>query len=79
VAEYPEGYVELWAEGAPLPYTTYDRFPEVDQRAIVDNKRQGLALASTAEGQERTAHSPLTGHSNVVSPPSNGPSQSRHR
>ncbi|GJG98501.1 hypothetical protein [Cupriavidus pauculus] len=35
VAEYPDGRIELWADGASLPYATYDRFPEVDQGAIV--------------------------------------------
>ncbi len=29
VAEYPDGRVELWAEGAALPYTTYDRLAEI--------------------------------------------------
>lgn len=51
VAEYPDGHVELWANGASLPYTTYDRFPEVDQGAIVDNKRLGHTLAIAAEVQ----------------------------
>lgn len=52
VAEYPDGHVELWADGTSLPYTTYDRFSEVDQGAIVDNKRLGHALAIAAEVQE---------------------------
>ena len=51
VAEYPDGRVELWADGASLPYTTYDRFPEVDQGAIVENKRLGHALAIAARVQ----------------------------
>ncbi|KAI3604095.1 element of external origin (plasmid) [Cupriavidus necator H850] len=51
VAEYPDGHVELWATGASLPYTTYDRFAEVDQGAIVDNKRLGRTLAIAAEVQ----------------------------
>ena len=51
VAEHPEVHVELWVGGAPLPYTTYDRFPESDQRAIADNKRLGHALAIAAEVQ----------------------------
>lgn len=25
VAEYPDGRIALWADGASLPYTTYDR------------------------------------------------------
>jgi len=51
VAEHPAGHVEPWADGASLPYTTYDRFPEVDQGAIVDNKRLGRTLAIAAEIQ----------------------------
>nr|WP_315591681.1 ISNCY family transposase [uncultured Cupriavidus sp.] len=51
IAEYPDGHVELWANGASLPYTTYDRFPEVDQGAIVDNKRLGRTLTIAAEVQ----------------------------
>ncbi|MGO4762095.1 hypothetical protein AB4120_06095 [Cupriavidus sp. 2KB_3] len=51
VAEYPDGRVELWADGAALPYTTYDRFAEVDQGAIVDNKWLGRTLAVAAEVQ----------------------------
>lgn len=34
-----------------LPYTTYDRLSEVDQGAIVDNKRLGHVLAIAAELQ----------------------------
>jgi len=51
VAEYPDGRVELWADGASLPCTTYDRFPEIDQGVIVDNKRLGHTLAIAAEVQ----------------------------
>ena len=51
VAEYPDGRIELWADGASLPYTTYDRFSEIDQGAIVDNKRLGHTLAIAAEVQ----------------------------
>ncbi|XQM39337.1 Integrase catalytic domain-containing protein (plasmid) [Cupriavidus sp. H19C3] len=51
VAEHPDGHVELWADGASLPYTTYDRFAEVDQAEIVDNKRLGRTLAIAAEVQ----------------------------
>ena len=44
VAEYPDGHIELRANGQALPYTTYDRLPVVDQGAIVENKRLGHAL-----------------------------------
>nr|WP_315597766.1 ISNCY family transposase [uncultured Cupriavidus sp.] len=51
VAEYPDGRVELWAEGASLPYTTYHRLSEIDQGAIVENKRLGHVLAIAARVQ----------------------------
>ncbi len=51
VAEYPDGKIELWADGTALPYTTYDRLSEIDQGAIVDNKRLGHTLAIAAELQ----------------------------
>jgi hypothetical protein len=44
VVEYPDGRIELRAAGAALPYTVYDRYPEIDQGAIVDNKRLGHVL-----------------------------------
>lgn len=45
VYEFPEGRIELRAEGGPsIPYMTYDRLPEVSQGAIVENKRLGHTL-----------------------------------
>jgi hypothetical protein len=43
VWQYPDGDIELRASGA-LPFTTYDRLGELDQGAIIDNKRLGRAL-----------------------------------
>ncbi|SPS03037.1 ISNCY family transposase [Cupriavidus taiwanensis] len=51
VAEYPDGRVELWADGAALPYTTYDRLGAIDQGAIVEHKRLGHVLALAAQVQ----------------------------
>ena len=51
VAEYPDGTIELWADGASLPYTTYDRLTQIDQGAIVEHKRLGHVLAVAAELQ----------------------------
>lgn len=51
MAEYPDGRIELWADGAALPYTTYDRLAEIDQGAIVEHKRLGHALAVAAKVQ----------------------------
>jgi len=51
VAESPDGKIELWADGASLPYTTYDRLAQIDQGAIVEHKRLGHVLAIAAELQ----------------------------
>ncbi|STV61593.1 transposase protein [Klebsiella pneumoniae] len=39
VYHYPDGRKELRLNGTLLPYSTYDRLSEIDQGAIVDNKR----------------------------------------
>lgn len=44
VHEYPDGRIEVRANGASLPYTLYDRLSEVNQGAIVENKRLGHVL-----------------------------------
>ncbi len=44
VRHYPDGRKELRLNGAALPYSTYDRLSEIDQGAIVDNKRLGRTL-----------------------------------
>lgn len=44
VYEYPDGRIELRADGQVLPYARYDRLPEIDQGAIVENKRLGHVL-----------------------------------
>jgi hypothetical protein len=44
VYHYPDGRIEPRANGAALPYTIYDRLSEIDQGAIVDNKRLGAVL-----------------------------------
>jgi hypothetical protein len=44
VWEYPNGEVEVRGAGQTLPYEIYDRLSEIDQGAIVDNKRLGAAL-----------------------------------
>lgn len=44
VWHYPNGRKELRLNGAVLPYSTYDRLSEIDQGAIVDNKRLGRTL-----------------------------------
>ncbi|MFS8981592.1 ISNCY family transposase [Cupriavidus necator] len=53
VYHYPDGRIEPRANGAALPYTTYDRLSEVDQGAIVDNKRLGHVLQLAQYVQEK--------------------------
>jgi hypothetical protein len=50
--EYPDGRIELRADGTALPYTVYDHFPEVNQGAIVENKRLGYVLAIAQQVQQ---------------------------
>jgi hypothetical protein len=53
VFEFPSGEVEIQASGRPLAYSRYDRLPDVDQGAIVENKRLGhvLKIAQTLQAQ----------------------------
>ncbi|PMY09002.1 integrase, partial [Pseudomonas sp. GW460-13] len=53
VYHYPDGRIEPRANGAALPYTTYDRLSEVDQGAIVHNKRLGHVLQMAQYVQEK--------------------------
>lgn len=53
VYEYPDGRIEVRANGAALPYTRYDKLSEVDQGAIVENKRLGHVLQVAQVMQEQ--------------------------
>lgn len=53
VVEYPNGRIELWTDGIALPYAVYDRLSNVDQGAIVENKRLGHVLQIAAQVQEQ--------------------------
>ncbi|KVG78493.1 integrase, partial [Burkholderia ubonensis] len=44
VWEYPDGRIELRADGRVLPYRQYDRLAEIDQGAIVEHKRLSHVL-----------------------------------
>ena len=44
VFEYPDGRIELRADGLSLAYVRYDKLPFIDAGAIVENKRLGHAL-----------------------------------
>ncbi|WP_118186248.1 ISNCY family transposase, partial [Paraburkholderia phosphatilytica] len=67
VVEYPDGRIELQADGVVVPYREYDRIPNIDQGAEVDNKRLAQALAVARSLQDirddrRTAGSPSRTH-----------------
>lgn len=53
VYEYPDGSIELRADGTALPYAVYDWLSKVDQGAIVENKRLGHVLAIAQVLQEQ--------------------------
>lgn len=42
--EYPDGQLEIRADGRSLPYERYDRLSVVENAAVVENKRLGRAL-----------------------------------
>ncbi|EGD05655.1 integrase catalytic region [Burkholderia sp. TJI49] len=53
VWEYPDGRIELRADGAALPYVRYDRLSEIDQGAVIEHKRlrHVLQLAQAIQAQ----------------------------
>lgn len=53
IYHYPDGRIEPRVNGAPLPFTIYDRLTEVDQGAIVENKRLGHVLQMAQLIQEK--------------------------
>ncbi|MDR5755105.1 MULTISPECIES: ISNCY family transposase [unclassified Caballeronia] len=44
VWEYPDGRIEIRADGRSLPYRQYDRLAEIDQGMVVEHKRLGHVL-----------------------------------
>jgi transposase len=67
VVEYPDGSIEVQADGVVLPYREYDRITNIDQGAEVDNKRLSHALAVARSLQDmrddrRAAGSPSRTH-----------------
>ncbi|WP_186154914.1 ISNCY family transposase [Burkholderia gladioli] len=52
VIEYPDGTIEIQADGVVLPYTEYDRITKIDQGAEVENKRLSHVLAVARSVQE---------------------------
>ena len=72
IYEYPDGRIEIRANGSDLAYTIYDRLPEIDQGAIVENKRLGhvLQVAQVVQ-QQRDSRRGLgaPAHTNQGKPP----------
>jgi hypothetical protein len=52
VIDYPDGRLAIRHNGVDLPYRTFDKRPQVNQAAIVENKRLGPVLAYIAEKQK---------------------------
>jgi len=52
VVDYPDGRLAIQHNGVDLPYRTFDKLQQVNQAAIVENKRLGPVLAYIAERQK---------------------------
>src|SRR5207302_1503921 len=52
VLDYPDGRLAIRHNGVDLPYRTFDKRQQVNQAAIVENKRLGPVLAYIAEKQK---------------------------
>jgi len=53
VIDYPDGRLAIRYNGVDLRYRTFDKRPQVNQAAIVENKRLGPILAYIAEQQKQ--------------------------
>ena len=53
VVDYPDGRLSIRYKGVDLAYRTFDNIHQVDQGAIIENKRLGAALAFIREQQLR--------------------------
>lgn len=54
IYDYPDGRFAIKHQGRPLPYKIFDKLQQVDQAAIVENKRLGPILAMIAEQQKQS-------------------------
>ena len=84
VYEYPDGRIEVRTNGTALPYTTYDRLPEIDQGAIVENKRLGHALqiaqlVQALRDNRRSQSAPARTHREGTAPYNTMPGQKTQR
>ena len=55
VYDHPDGRLEVRHKGVELPFKIFDKVRQVDQGAIVDNKRLGAVLEVIQEQQRETA------------------------
>jgi hypothetical protein len=53
ISDYPDGRLVITHNGLPLPYRIFDKVRQVNQGAIVDNKRLSAALAVIKQQQEQ--------------------------
>ena len=53
VVDYPDGRLAIRYKGVQLAYRVFDKIQQVDQAAIIENKRLGAALAFIREQQLR--------------------------
>ena len=53
VMDYPDGRLAIRYKGIELAYRTFDKLQQVDQGALIENKRLGAALAFIREQQLR--------------------------
>jgi transposase len=61
VWEYPDGRIEIRADGVALPYVPYDKLAEIDQGAVVEHKRLGHALRVAQAMQAQRDNRPVSG------------------
>ncbi len=66
VYEYPDGHIEIRADGQSLRYERYDRLGQIDTSAVVENKRLGHALQAAliiqAQRDDRRIKAPSRTH-----------------
>jgi hypothetical protein len=64
IFQYPDGRVEIRVAGQSVPYSRDDKLGDIDQWAIVENKRLGqvLRVAQEAHPDNRSVNGPSTAH-----------------
>ncbi len=73
VYEYPDGQIEIRADGQVLRHERYDRLGQIDTSAIIENKRLGHALQAAqilqAQRDDRRLKAPSRTHRGQASQP----------